>query len=799
MNRRLTFRILPACCGLVLTVGCDFAARRIDVPIRIEEPTGVDRTYWPVSIGLPFPPGQLKGVGHLAVLDPAGGLLLTQPRPTTWYRDGSIAWAYVQFPATMKAQTADMWRLVSLDQNALANTPAVKRKLFPPPDSLKVSQTDTHIDIDTGRISLRIAKAPFTLFSRVSVGNRTVVQAGKEDGLTIVDEKGETFRSAWGRKPTVMIEQRGSVCVVVRIDGDHRSKDGRPLFDYSARIHAFVNQDFVRVDYTFTNTADADITKIKEMVLKTSLAGSGLFRGLTADYKVDKFYEFAEPFFILQQKPDVTYGVFAGADIFKNDGTQIQGLGYETEARARWWVNAANEQGGVTTALYQMLENYPKKLLASPDGIEVHLWPTEGGTLEFHQGMAKTHTVYFQFQTADADKRDLRANAIRMIEPVIPWSPAYIRTSPTDSGDSLLSRIPSYMPDRIPNIERGLRKAYVSWESGGLARGMIDFGDTYYGGSGPRGSFMANCAYDFPLTTYQQWARTGERRYFLGAQAAALHMMDIDTVHHTTHEPAEFGGIRIHGPRHVQYNAEGFENCSVAPNHIWIDGLMLHSQMTGDLRGIQTAYGVGESMLKMSDKGWLTPPYIQSWHGVRNSAWPAVAFVTLYQTTHEDRFLAAARKIVYALKDFQQPDGSFPMVLGFYQGSAPLQSSIAMIALMRYHQCTGDPVVRDLFLRGLDSILRDLRFPDGEFMYITAPDYRSGCTFPVEAFGYGYALTGDRRYLTAVWPNLRSVLLGYLQSRVSVQGEGALCYDWRGLFSYLYWGRRAGILEDVHE
>jgi hypothetical protein len=343
-------------------------------------------------------------------------------------------------------------------------------------------------------------------------------------------------------------------------------------------------------------------------------------------------------------------------------------------------------------------------------------------------------------------------------------------------------------------IERSLRDGFVDYETG-VGRRMIDYGDTTGPGTGERGNFMQNNAYDPAWVSYLMFLRTGERRYWQRARASALHTADIDVVHHSTRNQTEIGGVRIHGPNHVQYNAEAIEGTSVAPNHEWVEGLLMTYHLTGEKRYLDLSVGLADHILKAIDAGWILPPYNARWNGARNLAWPLLILTIMYDETGNPSYLAGARRIVDGFASIQLANGSFPITIGPYVAAAPLHNAIAMEALGRYQALTGDAKAKEVFLRCIDSTLRDLTFPDGDFVYITHPDYRSGyASMPWGGFHFGYVFTGDTKYLLFPYPLIMRQLKGH---SFGTSGEGALSYPLRGILFYLYHADKAGILRDL--
>ncbi len=752
--------------------------------IRLEEPVGLARTDWPVGLGFPFARGELKDLSSLVVISPGRERCPVQAKVLSRWPDGSVRWAHVLFLADLKRQAMAERRL---EWNTGAQTPVPSREV-------RVEERSGSIKVAAGSLEVTFSAAGGGLFESVKIGGKEMLDASRRCRFSITTPDGRIFEAPSAKDVKFAIEEEGPLRAVIRSEGKHVSTAGRTLFDYVCRFIFYAGASWFEVQHSFVNRESAEWMNIASITLSLPLAPSrSPYLGLTSEYKVDKFYEFREPFSIYSGADDF-FGVFGGAKIFRGDGTENLGPGYESEARARWWADSSTDERGLTASIQEMSQNFPKAIRVSPDRLDVDLYPaSEEKPLAFHQGWQKTHTMLLYFHQGTAYDADSRGLCFKWQAPVIPWSPYHI-----DSG--LTGEILPYSPSKYPMIERALRDGFITYESG-VGRGIIDYGDTMGPGTGERGNFTQNNAYDTPWVCYLLFLRSGERRYWLRGRAAALHTADIDIVHHSTRTPVEVGGVRIHGPNHVQYNAEAIEGSSVAPNHEWVEGLLATYHLTGEERYLRLAVGMADHLLRAREAGWISPQYNAKWNGARNLCWPLLVLAAVYDETGDARYLEEARKIVLDLASIQLENGSFPITIGPYVAAAPLHNAIAMEVLGRYFVLTKDERAKEVFLRCAESTLRDLSFPDGELMYITHPDYRSGYTsMPWGGFHFGYIFTGEEKYLRFPYPLIMRQLR---QNRFDLYrtsfatSEGALSYPLRAILFYLYWADKAGILEDL--
>jgi len=344
-----------------------------------------------------------------------------------------------------------------------------------------------------------------------------------------------------------------------------------------------------------------------------------------------------------------------------------------------------------------------------------------------------------------------------------------------------------------------LRDQFTRWRMHNQTLGFLDYGDHPQMGSFERVKYMANNENDLGHVLALQYARVGERDYCTALEATAWHTMDVDIVHHTTADPLELGGARIHGNEHVQYNCEGNPNISVAPSHMWTEGLLEYYYLSGHPRALEMARSIGACLLRMLDRGWAMPPYHVAWHGARDSGWPLIALTALYEATGEAKWLVGCQRIVDALLKAQHEGGGWDIWLGLYRAVSAFHQGIVLTGLSRYHLLTSDERVQEPLIRAANAILEQGTYRDGAMMIGSAPSYRQPFYGGVvwESLGYVWQLTGDDKYLRAAWfAHCHALGTRGLRGDGSETGT-ALANRWRANLRYMFWADKAGLLEDI--
>ena len=731
------------------------------VLLDIEEPTGVCRENWPVRWGVPFPRGALRSSGAVRMLGPDGTECPCGVQETARWPDGSIKWILIDIQVTLGPQESARYRLEYGE--GVGRVPVVS--------PLAVRDLDDRIQVHTGPLAFEVSKERFSLLEGVvHRGNPALAEEGQR--IWIRDGAGARFELGAGETREVVVEEQTHRRAVIRAKGTHGSGDGTVLFDYLVRITAFAGHPWVQLEYTFINTEDSQETEITEIAFETRPElGDGATGACGSGPKV---FRSREPFAFCHEEVLEKYGVFAGSPIYRQDGSRVEGVGMYEQELARGWLGAADGRHGVSVSMRDFLWLYPKGASWEDNAITFHIWPKQVDPLHLHQGMARTHSFMLQFHEGDLREAGPHELAAAFEEPLLPANSSWY----LDSG--ALGPVLPFRPDRYPAVERGLRDLVVR-DRNARSLGALDFGDFVNSGTGSQGGFSVNNEPDRLHGYILQFLRSGERIPWQLAEAGAWHTMDVDIVHHTTHAPLELGGARIHGHRHVQYDAEGFPDVSVVPSHMWTEGLLEYYYLTGHSRAKEIALGIGDCFVRMVDAGWAQPPYHSRWHSARDSGWPLIGLAAAYEATGDEVYRRAMRRIFEAVRETQCENGGWSMELLFNTGFCPFQNAVCLVGIGRYHECSGDEEAREVFLKGIEFLAGDaMRFPDGSWVYVTSPDYRStyDSDVPAEPFGYAYRLTGDGE-------PIRLVLEGRLGS-----------LDLRASPRFLWAAHTAGLLGD---
>jgi len=200
-----------------------------------------------VSWGVPWAQGAVPKSQAFALTTADGTALPLQTWPLAYWPDGSLKWS--GFATVAGPETAGP---LKLSPGAAAATGA----------AIKVTQSDTTVEIDTGRLKTRIVKWGGGLIESMVVDGREVAREGQlvcilQDGPDGSADEVRPRERFLGKVEKVTLEQSGPVRAVVRIEGKHKGqKSAREWLPFVVRLYFYAGQETVRVVHTVVFDGD---------------------------------------------------------------------------------------------------------------------------------------------------------------------------------------------------------------------------------------------------------------------------------------------------------------------------------------------------------------------------------------------------------------------------------------------------------------------------------------------------------------------------------------------------------------
>lgn len=772
-------------------------ARALEVPLKVKEYAGVDRINDPVTTGIPLPQGVVMKEQTLRIKDGKGKEIPSQFRVLSRWPDGSIKWVLADFQATVKSGKETLYSLQD------GGDPSENFPL----SHLKVTETKDILTVATGALQLRISKKKFNLFDQVFMD---IDGDGKEDpllldqldaGVIITKKDNKTlYLSSSDEAPQVVVEEKGPMRVVIRIDGRHNShtengvyKDQLSYLDYTVRIHAYNDKSYLRVFYTLKNPDRFTARNYHEggpgvfhefeglaLKVKTNLTGNKSFI-LGGDKRVQAKLGAGERVTLYQDSSGGPHWgpskdgspfwstSFRGYKIYKND--QEISSGY----RSSGWGDLSNATWGLTVSLRHFWQNFPKGIELEDSGsVIVELFPTRWAKPHrFEGGRYKTHELFYYFHSGPADKaqseRILRSfqNPLRALAPNT-WYQASMALGYMSVEDE----------KRFPQYEEAARSviAYKGPHAnmGDIYReredkdeyGWLNFGDHYRAGWKDV-RYWGNNEFDFSYILLLQYLRMKDHdiRFFENGEYMVRHLIDIDQYH--TDRDLFWANHGIH-----KHDASGIMDHSREPqtSHFWIRGLLTYYVLTGDELALESAQEVGQWLKNLETDPIHKPGDLAYADEPRNPGQIVQALMDLYEVTGNKDYLRLARDVIR----WKITRKLVPAKVGAYFGgegeTLPWQLGYATEGIGRYaltKRALGEPdqEAENSLIKLLDFLKTPV--PDGPFyqdssriaFIWSAKDPQKMEPSPnlqttTDGFAYGYLLTGRKEY----WDMARETL-----------------------------------------
>lgn len=713
------------------------------IDIHIDKLYRYERFAEPCGIGIPLKEGMLFEPDAVAVLQD-GKPLPVQKKVTSRHKDGSVRFLFLRFLADLPANKGIVLECV-LDSDAGSGK-----------DPMRVSVEESGIQVDTGVLAFAVQNGGSHIFSWLETGG---VRYGAEQfaGPLLRDGGGGSYAVEFG---AWQIVETGEVCTILKADGVNKDagQSGKRV-RFEIRLTAYADKPWVEVSYRIINTTaeplhiaslvfdwkrwnDGCVTKAPEESGKTySTLGTGELAELekltpvsevrtcvaTSNYKTS--FEIGVNGARVSRVIDAEY-------LVRESNEHLAEVFYGT-----LFADCTDARGGVCATVFQAYQNFPKAVLAQRDGLSVMLVPEGAGAVVMEPGMAREQKFLLHFHgpqesIAELDNRSLIYQ--------MPDRPYVLPGVHRESG--------VYLDVFSDGCDMEVEQALIAKADGhARAYGMLNFGDVpdmNYTTQGRGGGDLVwtNNEYDFPHACALLYVRTGIRRFLDYTIAAASHWMDVDVCHYSDN-PLLVGGQWEHTNGHCKGNVISRDKLMVC-SHQWVEGLLDYYHLTGDERGLETALGIGENVLRLLK----TPMYAKVGEAnARETGWALRSLTALYSETGDSNWLAPSQKI---LEDFKTWEAQYGNWLAPYTDNTVIRVgfmiAVAIGSVMRYYREFPDASLKNMILEAVDDLVENCYMErTGLFYYKELPSLErlGNNTLLLEALAIAYELTGDGRYL----------------------------------------------------
>ena len=748
----------------------------VTIPLQIANPGGLAMRRYPVTTGVPFPPGVLASERQVRLLDASGRELPLQAACTGRHRDGSVRWLLLDFQVDLSAGG---------DTLSLECGPTVQPLAIAEP--LRIQETATEFAVDTGPLQVTLDRRQCDGFRAAALGPVTCIQAGHTGGAYFVSDTGQEFRACQDKQPQVAIESQGPLRTVITTRGWYANPAGERKCQFIIRYHFYAGQSYVRVAYTWLMTEDSRELRFRDIGFRLPVRNTGCGFTLEDGQVLSAPVAAGELAGLVQVDLD-TYRLLSGAAV-----PAAQPLGLVTTA-------GAESACGVVVADFRQL--FPKEFSVTPSSLNVHVWPAhgvpnpdrkiedanlqylwfahEGEVLDFQApeafyshreklsedeyryvrsarnanalGLAKTHDLLVVFGKPGAGFAEACSALARGFQdpPACLAAPQWM----CDSG--VFGAMQPYSPAQFATYEALLSDTFDAerrMEAFTRDVGLWNFGDSHT--SWHPGNRRWADAYrtwrgahhGAPRVPWLLYVRSGDPKYLRYGVRNARHLLDEDFCHYSTPEfealeyprgklkgaLTDYKGI-LHwhsGNRLMDYN-------SMTDFALW------YYHLTGDRWGLEVALDWGEAV-----KAKFTGPF-----GYRSGTGTMSALIDLYTETWDESYRPLIDAFfTHLTTKVQNQDGNAVYsdhVLTYWPQYKNQKIPLGAFAewenyapwLERYWDLTHSAAATQSLVAWADAYLQG--FGDMSSLWATH-EY-------INVLAYAYLATGDPKYLgRGVW------------------------------------------------
>ncbi|MGQ9590369.1 MAG: SUMF1/EgtB/PvdO family nonheme iron enzyme, partial [Planctomycetota bacterium] len=614
-----------------------------EIPLAISGPAG---TRGLVRAGLPFPEGALASTAGIALAAPDGSARPVQVSALSAWKEGSVRWALVTFPAAAGEVCSLRW--------GDGLRPAV------PPHAVRVAGDGAERAIETGAARFELGGPRLFALSSATGGAQAPTPAVEGAGLRIeLDAAGGPETLEAHAPEAAEVEELGPLSASIRLRGTFGRPSSEAAFRYDLRVAAAAGSSRATALLTLTLARPREASvrvrdvraafRIAVPCERVAFGVEGGARGFDATAPLE-----------LRQRDDLAYEI-------RREGRAAGG-----GTRAPGWIAAGGRGAASGTGsakrwlalgVRRFWENHPAALFFDGTSIGARLFAGED-PIEWEGGLAKTWEIVLAPSGEEP--------AAFALDPLRAAAPPAWMCAPAALGAPVLPRGGEAI-ERFPYWELVRETSFRSWVRG-MPTGLRHFGDAYMGGPYKGKNAYANLEYDVPFNFLLEFLRTADPWYLEAAEPMVRHQADIDT-NHATGQPWK------HSPEHTTTEAE--------LGHVFVRGLLLHRLLTGDARSLEVAREIGD---------WIAGELLAN-RGVGNErqiGWSLYALTALHEVAREPRYLEAARALADRLAAGQDARGKFAIRwdnrIAFFNG-------IAANGLLAVAEAAGDRRIEECVLR----------------------------------------------------------------------------------------------------
>lgn len=671
------------------------------IPLIIEEFSGIYRKNEPVTVGIPFPKGEVKEISELLLFTPHGREIPLQSQVLDRWTDQSLKWVLFDFQVTIAANATAQYA-ICYGETGITRQEGSEQQNTKQPSGIELKQEANSIVVNTGVTTFVVNTTVFKPFKQVIVdrGDSINVIDASQSRVELLDE---TSREYEHYITNVFIEMEGSLRTTLKIEGDLRAGQNPPFAEFFARIHFYANSPVSRIDYTIRNPkaakhpgglwdlGDEGSIYFEDLSLHLAMVSDG---ATTVEWTTQPEHPLTKS----EAGKIEIYQDSSGGDNW-NSVNHVNRFGkvmhsfcgyrvtsdtlLEEGKRSNPVVMIRDKQKQITAAVKGFWQNFPKSLEANGNSLTIRLFPLQYQDLfELQGGEQKTHTFFLSFEPSDLEKTSEPSQGfLNWIDnPLIPHA---------QSEWYIQANVFHYvtLDDPHPEIRSLINTAIEGDNTFFDRREVIDeygwrnFGDLYadhekifYKGDGNPVSHYNN-QYDCVYGMMLQYVRSGNIKWFALLDDLAHHVIDIDIYHTNQDKPNFSGGFFWHTDHYrdaATSTHRGFSKMTMineglnyygggpGSEHNYATGLMYHYYLTGESASKDAVIGLGDWVINMDDgaktkfrvlnrrsTGYASTSDTIEYHGPgRGAGYSIDTLLDAYLLTKDSRYLAKADQLI---------------------------------------------------------------------------------------------------------------------------------------------------------
>ncbi len=687
--------------------------------LKLVTPVAIPEDGFPMTCGIPMPPGALKDTNSVYILDSNNNKIPIQTKTTGFWQDGSVRWLLLDAIVPPNAKDGDEFFLhfgESVDS---------------PESQMEIKQDGKSIILNTGKLNIKLGLNPDILIDEISMsGNSKPLMADIKPKMSVIlSDKSSAVEFICEQ---MEIKECGLVSICVEIHGSMAAKEqhiGRFIFRLSAysgsstiKTHFKIINDVKPEPYT--GTIDDPPLNVSELSLVASTPDS-------SEAQVG----------IMNENPALSESGSISA--LQEDADHLSINSVKTEdKKAQGWMSVMGEEGSVQISVWKFWQQCPKSFELDQNEFEIGLFARSEAIPLYKPrfGEAKRHDINFTFSDKPISNESNLALGLLADQPPRLFDREWFCMS---GGLGLMK--PNFY-DQETKLAKYTVGAYGDVSSKMITGqfGIRNFGDMPYSKEQWRNGYWA-----IVQGTLNWGVNSDDQRWIERSFETARHIADVDTVNiPPKHEDWEnWNGVIC---------ALGYDHSVHGGHALWPafqvgESLILHYWMTGDPDSLDSALANADYLMR-SGSGLGSSE-------ARSQARPMLTLLRAWQTTGDEKYREAA-SLYIDLKfqtekviDWRRGTYIQPTYNNWRCVSAGLDSMYA-INIYEYYRLTGDVDAAQLVVAIADSVYAESMLPQeegiGSFIFYVRYSRNSWYYTQMAILFYmAYDLTDDIRFLRA--------------------------------------------------